>query len=239
LQFAFADFMGIRGGGGTWNTSLHGTFGTVRGEVRDDNITEKDLGIDNYFSAYFWFEVEHPFPAIPNFRTMYTKIDFDGSKKLDRDIVFVQNNTFRANENVEYKVVLDQFDFTSYWELIDSIVEIDIGLNLKYISGEFRIAGENANNDEVRTFREFFPMGYGRAKLIMPDTNFGIVGEGYATFSSGSKNIYQYKIALLLESYSVGGEVGYKKEMIKFDNLSDSFADFELDGFYAALFFHF
>jgi outer membrane protein len=240
VNIALADFMGIRGGIGTWNAGLSGEYGTINGTVRDDNISvSDDLGIGSYQSGFFWFEVEHPFPAIPNFRVLYTKIDYDGSKILTRNISFVQNNTFQATDFVEYKVVLDQFDFTTYWELSDSFLELDIGFNLKYLTGELRLAGDNANNDEVRTFREFFPMAYGRAKLIMPDTNMGLVVEGSTTFSGKDEVISQYKAGLLLEGYAVGGELGYRQEILKFTNISDTFIDLQLGGFYGAVYFHF
>ncbi|MBV5349263.1 TIGR04219 family outer membrane beta-barrel protein, partial [bacterium] len=118
-----------------------------------DGETESGYQVGAYF--------EHPVPLIPNLRLDYTSdVTFNGTSS---------------------DVAIGQMDITPYYEILDNIVDIDIGVTAKVLNGKSKKAGAE------ETFNAVIPMGYFAAAVMVPGTGFSLAGSvKYINYSGDS-----------------------------------------------------
>ncbi|MCX6072705.1 MAG: TIGR04219 family outer membrane beta-barrel protein [Campylobacterales bacterium] len=152
--------------------------------------------------------LEHPIPLVPNLRLDYTSdVTFSGS-----------------NNNVS----LNQLDVTPYYEILDNIVDLDIGVTAKTISGKTK-----GNTEE--TFNAVIPMGYVGAAVMVPGTGFNVEGSvKYISFSGDSFTDARIKAALDIVA-GLQVHAGYRYEALKLDNRFDIKADANFKGPFVGL----
>ena len=232
-----ADTLGVRVGANYWNYDISGT---ARYKTRDssNNIdVNKDLGYDDGNLGYYYISLEHPVPLLPNVRISKTDIDEDANGRLAQTVIY-GDIIFQANEDVSSKVQLDQTDITLYYSLLDNVVNLDLGLNAKYIDSKARITGavSGTQNADVSGW---VPMGYAGIGADLPLTGLSVSADGaYVKYQSSS--FYDFTARVTYTSpWFVGADVGYRKIKLDLDDFDDSFADVEFDGPYAGLYLHF
>jgi len=148
-----ATILGIQVGTGTWAQTPSGTITT---SIVTDNLIEKEEN-----ESYFYFLVEHPVPLIPNFK--YSSTSVSGSSALITSLK------------------LDQADSTLYYEILDNVVSLDIGLSARRIDGKV-----TTSTDSV-TFSGTVPLIYVAAEIVLPQ-GFTLAAE-MSTISSGADKI--------------------------------------------------
>jgi len=232
-----ADTLGVRVGANYWNYDISGT---ARYKTRDssNNIdVNKDLGYDDGNLGYYYISLEHPVPFLPNVRISKTDIDEDANGRLSQTVIY-GDIIFQADEDVSSKVQLDQTDITLYYSLLDNVVNLDLGLNAKYIDSKARITGavSGTQNADVSGW---VPMGYAGIGADLPLTGLSVSADGaYVKYQSSS--FYDFTARVTYTSpWFVGADVGYRKIKLDLDDFDDSFADVEFDGPYAGLYLHF
>ena len=193
----------------------------------EDTLKWKDEG-DVFAKIY----IEHPLPIIPNIKLGYSEFGHAGSGVLTQDIKF-GGKTYNANSNIDSTFDLKMYDLTLYYEILDNWVNVDVGLNVKYVDGSVSV--KNNLVSEATSFQVPIPMLYAKARFDVPTTDLSFQVEGnYVTYDGNT--LYdveagaRYTLAL-----GLGLEVGYKSMKLKLDNIDDMSMDSDFSGAYGKL----
>ncbi|GMQ87797.1 MAG: TIGR04219 family outer membrane beta-barrel protein [Gammaproteobacteria bacterium] len=234
---AGADILGVTVGANYWNYDISGTARYQTKDSSNDIDVNKDLGYDDGNLGYYYIELEHPVPLLPNIRVSKTNVDEDANGTLSKTVIY-GGTTFQANENVSSEVQLDQTDITLYYSPLDTVVNLDFGLNAKYIDSKARITGA-ISGTQTADVSGWVPMAYVGVGIDLPLTGLAVSADGsFVKYQSSS--FYDYTLRVTYTSpWYVGADVGYRKIKLDLDDFDDSFANIEFDGPYAGLYLHF
>ena len=225
-----ATVLGFQAGGGSWQ---HDPSGYISTDVDGVGVTadlKDDLQLKEESEGYVYFVLEHPIPVIPNFKYMNTKLTSAGSGTLTADFDF-NGVTYTASSAVTTKLQLDQTDYILYYEILDNVVSLDIGLNAKQIEGEATV------NSDTTTFSGTIPMLYVGAEIMLP-AGFSIVGE-ISTISGGGNEITDTAVKLTYTTdFNLGLEVGTRSQNYTID-VDSVKADMDFSGIFAGVYFKF
>ncbi len=229
---ARADFIGLQIGGGGWQHDPSGDMRYKSGTSSVSADLDDDLHMTTKTEGYGYISIEHPVPLLPNVRLMSTQLQNGGSGQLSKTIVF-NGITYTANENVTSTLNLNQIDLTLYWELLDNIVSLDFGLNLKNVDGEAKLVGDTTGTTSG-TFSATIPMLYLMAG-VSPWEGIFLGAEGSVVKYSGNTiSDYSVKFSYTTDFF-LGIEAGYRKQVLKLDDLDGSYADMEFSGPFAGV----
>ncbi len=236
-SLAGADLLGVRVGASYWDYDIAGTVRYQTKNDANDIDVNKDLGYDSGELGFYYIAFEHPVPFLPNVKISKTDIDEDANGVLSQSVEY-GGVTFNVNEAVSSDVELDQTDITLYYSPIDTVANVDIGINAKYIDGNASITGATSGRADS-DISGWVPMGYVGLGLDLPLTGLAISADiSYIQYSSSS--FYDYTVKATYESpWFVGVDVGYRKIKLDLDDFDDSYADVDFDGPYAGLFLYF
>tara|TARA_B110000211_G_scaffold58503_1_gene65413 strand:+ start:462 stop:1211 length:750 start_codon:yes stop_codon:yes gene_type:complete len=227
---ATADIAGLYAGTGVWQSSPTGTLGNTSISL------ENTLNFDEENSNYFFIALEHPIPLLPNLRLTRTDLEWAGQgvvsagTSLD-EVVFPSDQAVAANLDLSHTEV------TFYYEILDNIVDLDLGLTARLFDGEASLIG--ATQQERVELDAVIPMLYGRAGIDLPFTglsaavsgNWVNVNDVSLTDWSAEVN-YDFKIAPTLEA---GLSIGYRSMLIEIDDQDELQSDAEFDGLFIGL----
>ena len=226
-----SDTLGFEAGAAVWGAKTSGTF-----EYKGDSIDlAKDLGYGDLNTNFIWASFEHSLPFIPNIKIQHTKIEDSSSKTSS--ITF---DNIIYSGTISSSLQLNQTDFILYYGLLDNWVNLDFGINGKYIDGSVS-ASDNSGTTSASTkdLSYVIPMVYAKAKFDLPLSGLSVETDvSYITYADS--DFYDVKGGILYEtSFGLGGTVGYRAEKIKLDDVSDAYSDIEIKGAYAGLYYHF
>ncbi len=230
---AHADALSVSLGGGAWNESPSGNFqktsDALNVDVKDSLFWEKES------QGYFFATVEHFVPLLPNVRLMHTKIDHSGSGNVTIPFEF-DGKAFSGD--VSNDVSIETTDLIAYYEILDNVVSLDIGLNIRSLNVDYSIVSADLSTTAVDSFSATFPMLYGLVGTS-PWPGLTISGEmSYIAFSGSSMSDITAKIAYTT-SFLVGVEAGYRKQNITLDDTSGNDAELTFDGIFAGAYLKF
>ena len=230
---AQADFIGASIGGGMWNASPSGTI------QKTNNPGESELDIDNdlYWGSnnnvYAFATLEHPVPILPNVRLMYTRISQDGEGPA--------NFTFDGisyTGNVKNDFTIATTDLLFYYEILDNVVSVDLGLNIRNLSVDYTITETGSSTTSSDSSSQTIPMLYGMVGAS-PIPDLLISGElSYIAYSGSTISDFTAKVSYTT-SFFVGVEAGYRKQQYTFDDVNDTNADLSFDGVFAGAYVKF
>ena len=225
-----ATVLGFQFGGGTWKHDPSGYISTDKDGVGVTADLKDDLKLSEESEGYTYFVLEHPIPVIPNFKYMNTKLTSAGSGNVTTSFTF-NGEPYSANAALTTKLQLDQTDYILYYEVLDNVVSLDIGLNAKQIDGEATV------NTDTTSFSGTIPMLYVGAEIMLP-AGFSIVGE-ISTISAGDNKITDTAIKLTYTSdFNLGLEVGTRSQKYTID-VDTVKAEMDFSGIFAGVYFKF
>ena len=232
---AHADTLSISAGAGIWNTSPTGSF-QKKGDPTAVNIKD-DLFWSDETQGYFYATLEHPVPIIPNVRIMATNIEQSGSGNT----AFVFDGTTYTG-NVTNDFSIETVDLIAYYEILDNVVSLDIGLNVRSLKVDYTITGtEPITSTSVTTsdsISETIPMLYALVGAS-PIPDLIISGElSYVAYDGSTISDFTAKVAYTT-SFFVGLEAGYRKQQYTFSDVSSTDADLSFDGVFAGAYLKF
>jgi len=201
-----------------------------------DNIDIKeDLGYDDDNVTSFYFILEHPMPFLPNIKLQKTDLDSAANGVLTKTIT-IGGETFPLNAAVTSLVALDTTDVTLYWQVLDNVVDLDIGINAKYVDGTTRITGNLTGATGSTDFSGWVPMLYvgGAGNLPLTGLSMGAYGSwiGYQGSNFFDIDVYvKYKTP-----WFIGVTAGYRKMRLDLDDFDGFSSDLTFDGPYAGLY---
>jgi len=230
-----ADTLAISAGAGIWNTSPTGDF-QKKGDPSAVSVKD-DLFWGDETQGYFYATLEHPVPIIPNVKIMATNIDQSGNGTAT--FVFDgQPYSGTIDNNFSIKTV----DLIGYYEILDNVVSLDIGLNIRSLKVDYTITGTDPlTSTSITTtdsVSQTIPMLYALVGAS-PIPDLIISGElSYVSYAGSTISDFTAKIAYTT-SFFVGVEAGYRKQQYTFDDVSDTDADMSFDGVFAGAYLKF
>ena len=131
---AAADIVGLTIGGGSWQASPEGSIG------RSDIDLESTLNLDEQNNQFVFVALEHPVPLLPNIRLQHSEMDWTGSALVTAG-TDLNGNPFVSDEQVEVSLDLSHTDATLYYEVLDNVVDLDLGITARAFDGEASLVG--------------------------------------------------------------------------------------------------
>ncbi|MBH2030371.1 MAG: TIGR04219 family outer membrane beta-barrel protein [Moraxellaceae bacterium] len=232
---AQADMIGVKADTSYW-------FYDGKAQVQPNNITSlsNKTGIDNLLldpyensreydldrkgSAQVSLAFEHPIPLIPNAKIRYVNLKSQTEKEV-------------AGQPV-YDLNIDHTDFILYYEILDNVVNADIGLGATNLNGDVKTLGLSKTDIDKTV-----PVIYGSAGVKLPFTGLSAKGELlYSNFNdtkitdAQAELQYNFINNLLVD---VGLKAGYRILDIKLDDYEKNDLKFNFKGPYIGLDVHF
>ena len=228
---AHADTLSLSIGGGSWNESPSGNFQKTNDPTAVD--VEDDFFWGEESQGYFFITLEHPVPLLPNIRFIQTTTDHSGSGVTSFTF---DGKPFNGGGFVVNDVSIETTDLIAYYEILDNVVSLDLGLNIRNLKIDYNISSLlSSTSDSVS---ETIPMLY---VLIgaSPWPGLTISGElSYITFEGNTISDLTTKFAYTTD-FLVGFEAGYRKQSFELDDASDTNADLNFDGIFAGAYVKF
>jgi outer membrane protein len=223
-----ADTLSFSVGGGAWNESVSGNIQKTTDPAAVD--VKDNLFWGSESQGYFFATLEHPVPILPNVRLIYTKLDQAGSGNTS----FVYDGeSFSGTVSNDFKI--ETTDLIAYYEVLDNVVSLDIGLNIRNLKADYTIVNGSSVTD---TFDETVPMLYA---LVggSPWPDLIISGElSYVAYSGSTISDFTAKVAYTT-NFFVGFEAGYRQQKFEFDDVSDTDAKMDFSGIFAGAYLKF
>ena len=224
---------GVYAGVGTWQQQARGEFQST-GSLVD---VERDLGLDDNTSQVGYVAIEHPVPAVPNLRGQYSGINVNGNEVLSRSIE-VNGTLFSFADTVASEVELNQADAVFYYELLDTMLSLDVGFAARWVDG--RVELMSTTQSARAEFSGVLPLLYTATRLNLPLTGFFLGGQIMGISYDGNE-LYDLNAQIGYESdLGLGAELGWRSFQLTLDQYDElDRADVEVAGPYLALNYHF
>ena len=231
---ASADILSVTVGGGVWNETPDGNYqkvGDPAVSVTDNLFWKKES------QGYIFAILEHPVPMLPNIKVAHTKIKHDGNGDAP---IFTFNGTNFSGKVIN-DVSIESTDLYAYYEILDNVVSLDLGLDIRNLKIAYDIEaklGPITTGSESDSVSATFPMLYAMVGAT-PWPDLIISGElSYIAYSGNKISDFTAKIAYTMENF-IGLELGYRKQSYKLDDVSDTDADLSFDGIFAGAYLKF
>jgi len=228
--FASADIAGLYAGGGVWQSNPAGTLGNT--SISLDN----SLNFDEENSNYLFIALEHPIPLLPNLRLSRTDLEWAGQGTVPAG-TSLDEVVFPIDQAVAADLDLSHTEITFYYEVLDNIVDLDLGLTARIFDGEASLIG--ASQQERVELDAVIPMLYGTAGIDLPFTGLSAAVSGnwinvndFHLIDWSAELNYDFSIAPTLEA---GLSIGYRSMLIEIDDQDELQSDAEFDGLFVGL----
>ena len=219
---SMADTLSVAVGGGMWQADPSGYFrnqsagDTTNIDVRDDLFWQEED------QTYLFITFEHFVPIVPNFRIMSTNLDYSGSGNASFTL---NGQTFSGN--VASEGSLDQTDILAYWEVLDNVVSLDLGLNVKFLDISYSVASSGVSTSD--SLDTTVPMLYG-AVGVSPVSGLYLGIEANYVSLSGSRLTDMVAKVSYTTDFLLGIEGGYRSQSYKLDDVDGYYGNLDFDG---------
>ena len=224
---------GIYAGAGSWQQEFSGdiTSGITPVDIEDD------LALADENNNIFYLALEHGVPFLPNLRVQHAEIVVSGNSTLTRSFDF-DGITFDVSDAVATDVDLTQTDLVLYYEVLDKVVSLDLGMAARKVDGFFEIA---TNTEFARAeFDGVLPLLYGRVRADLPLTGLWVGAEVQGLGYDGNRLIDANAQVGWESPWGLGAEGGWRTFQLDLEDYDDvDAASFDISGPYFALNFHF
>ena len=231
---ATADFMGLYLGAGTWQGTPTGSVG------RTDIDLDSTLNLGEESNGFAYIAIEHPIPVLPNLRVQHSEMNWSGSALITAG-TDLNGNPFTTTQQADIALDLTHTDATLYYELLDNIIDLDLGLTARLFDGEASLVG-TAQQESI-DLDAAVPLLYGKLGVSVPTT--GLAAE----LSANWVNVDEFRLidwsAQLsyefdrLPAMDAGIIFGYRSQLIELDDLDELQSDARFEGVFLALQLHF
>ncbi|MGV0887538.1 TIGR04219 family outer membrane beta-barrel protein [Acinetobacter venetianus] len=213
---AQADVIGVKGDLSYWNYNGEANMAA--------QTSAPDQDLDRKGSAQISLAIEHPIPLIPNAKIRYVNLKTQTENEV-------------AGQPV-YDLDIDHTDFILYYEVLDNIVDADIGFGASNLNGDVKTLGLNKTDID-----KTIPVIYGSAGVKLPFTGLSAKAELLYSNVNDTKITdaqaelqYNFIDNLLVD---VGLKAGYRILDIKLDDYEKNDLKFNFKGPYIGLDVHF
>ena len=185
---ASADVIGFSAGIGYWGQEPSGTV--TPGKNSDQWDVKDDFNLDSDHAAFVWAALEHPIPVLPNIRLEYTPMSLTGDGHPSRTLTF-EGTPYTAADNIHADFTLNQTDVILYYELLDNWVNLDVGVDGKYVDGETKVRSQTGARMDNVSFSGVLPLLYVNARFDIPATGIflGYPGQRLGLFRQPNRRL--------------------------------------------------
>ena len=227
---AQAEFVGLEVGISGWYADPSGWVESERSGASGRADLERDLHLDSETTGFVWLRVVPPLPLLPNFKLSHAPMKFEGAGRVGQEFS-LRGQAIGVGERIDSELELDQWDVALFYNLLDNVVELDLGINVKVLDGHVSVTPEGGSTQRM-SFTAPVPMLYARVGANLPFTGLYVGAEGSAISYDGHK-LADLKAGIRYTfAHVVGLEAGYRLQKLKLDDLDDVSADFEVAGPY-------
>lgn len=227
---ALADVVGLSVGGGVWQASPEGDIG------RSDINLESTLNLEEENNQFIFVAIEHPIPILPNIRVQHSEMEWNGDALIAAG-TNLNGNAFVSSEQVAVSLDLTHTDATLYYEVLDNVIDLDLGITARSFDGEASLIG--ATQQEAIDLDATGPLLYGRVGVDMPFTGLSahllanwINVDEFRLIDWAAEIMYEFD---LLPALDAGLILGYRSMLVELDDLDELQADASFEGYYFAL----
>ncbi|AOV17092.1 hypothetical protein BJI67_08510 [Acidihalobacter aeolianus] len=225
-------------GAGVWSQQPSGyVHYSTGGQASSDVNLKNDLGLSSKSQGYAWVDIQHPIPVLPDVEIRYSRINTSGSQVLSRTITY-GGQTYNANQQVNSQVKLTQTDFLFYYQPINNVVQLRLGLDVKAMSLSADISSGNQYSSASGTAA--VPMLYAGLRANLPFTGLSAAADG-SYIGNGSDYFADYQARLAYETpIGLGLQAGYRVMELRVGNSRiDPNGDIKFKGAFAGVFYQF
>ena len=228
-SLSLADVIGGEINLGYYNHAPSGTA-QYQGNTLDVKDTLKWKDESDVFAKIY---IEHPLPIIPNIKLGYSDFGHSGSGLVNSAFNFA-GQTYTVGSNIDSAFDLKMYDLGLYYEILDNWVNVDVGVNVKYVDGLVSVKSDRGLSEST-AFSVPIPMLYAKARFDVPTTDLSFQVEGNYVIYDGN-TLYdveagvRYTLAL-----GLGLEAGYKTMKLELNDIDDLSMQSDFSGAYAKL----
>lgn len=187
----------------------------------DNNANNNAIEYDEQAQTMVSASLEHFVPVVPNVRLRHTTLNAETAK----------NNVNTA------ELALSNTDAIAYYEVLDNLVSLDLGVGAKIIEGD--ISQANNKTDLSKTL----PIGYASVAASLPFTGLSAkaelgVAKGTDANATDAQAEIKYKFIENL-AFDLGAKLGYRMLEINYDDVNKKPLNNEFKGPYAGVELHF
>ncbi len=187
-QLANADTIyGIYGDVDYWHSSV------------DGDVNKANANFDDKGQVMASVSVEHPVPFVPNVRLRHTSLDAEGKVA-----------------NIKHEMEATSTDAIAYYEVLDNVVSLDLGLGAKRLDGDYKVLKSSTGLNET------MPMAYASVGGDLPFTGFSAKAElAVAKGSDSDVKDAQAEVKYnFVDNMAVdlGAKVGYRVMEVNYDD---------------------
>ncbi|HHJ35459.1 MAG TPA: TIGR04219 family outer membrane beta-barrel protein, partial [Gammaproteobacteria bacterium] len=138
--------------------------------------------------------------------------------------------------NVSNDFSIESTDLVLYYEILDNIVSLDIGLDIRNLKVDYNISSTGITTKD--SVEQVIPMAYA---LVGGSPWPGLIISGeisYIGYSGNSISDITAKVAYTTD-YFIGFEAGYRRQQYKLDDISNTNANLTFDGVFAGAYVKF
>jgi len=225
-------------GGGLWSQKpsgyLHYNSG---GQLSSDISVDNDLGLSSKTQGYAWIDIQHPLPVLPDIKIEYSGINTSGSQVLSRSIVY-GGKTYQASERVNSSLKLTQTDVIFYYQPVNNVIKLRLGMDLKAMS--LRADLSSANQSSSANGSLVVPMLYAGLQADLPLTGLNVAVDG-SYIGDGSDYLADYKARIdYVTDVGLGLQAGYREMALKVgSSRTNPNGDLKFKGAFAGVFYDF
>ncbi|RUM65921.1 MAG: hypothetical protein DSZ05_05200 [Sulfurospirillum sp.] len=211
---------------GYLNDKPSGTF-AYKGNSAD---VEKNFGWGSENSFVLKGYIEHPIPVLPNIRAVYSQLSHSGNGTVTNLKFGDKVYSGQIATNVDMDIV----DATLYYEILDNWLNLDLGLNAKYINATTYVQNDLLGKSDT-DFSVVLPTLYAKARIDIPMSGLSFQAEG-DMITYDKNTLYDlYLTTRYTFTLGLGLEAGVKMVKLKLDDVEDITADIDFKGVYAAI----
>lgn len=231
---AAADFIGLYLGLGSWQGTPTGNIG------RTDIDLDSTLNLEEQSNKFAYIAIEHPIPLLPNLRVQHSEMNWSDSALIESG-TDLNGNPFTTTQQADIALDLTHTDATFYYEVLDNIIDFDLGVTARLFDGEASLIG--ITQQESIELEAVVPLLYGKLGVSVPTT--GLAAELSANWINvddfrlvdwSAQLNYEFDVLPAMDAAII---LGYRSQLIELDDLDELQSDARFDGYFLALQLHF
>ena len=209
-------------------------------DVAQTGKAKSEFSFDQQKQTSLAVSLEHPVPVLPNVRLRHTALQGNDTRRVG--VLEFGGITYLAKD-VILDVDLTSTDLVLYYEVLDNLVSVDVGLAAKWVQGSVVAQEKSGLQKREVSLDDVLPMVYLSAGGKLPLTGLSVKAEVAGVSYQGNRLTdaqveiqYNFIDNVALDA---GLKLGYRQMSATLEDIEDTDADLDFKGPYLGLALHF